>query len=189
VGAPALVRDNAVMKERRRALDGSAPSGRLQESIMDFRICGLPYEPFAPLFEMSESELHEHGSVRRVAYPGSTYPCRVSLDHAVPGEIVILTNYVHLADPASPYRSLGPIFVRRDPGETFDRVNEVPPVLRARPLSLRAYDHRNMIVAAQVTDGDGLPAAIDRLFANDNVGEVHVHHAAYGCYQCRVVRA
>lgn len=46
---------------------------------MDFRICGLAYEPFAPLFEMSERELHEHGSVRRIAPPDSNYPCRVSL--------------------------------------------------------------------------------------------------------------
>ena len=87
---------------------------------MDFRICGLGYEPFAALFEMSERELQKHGSVRRVAPPDSTYPCRVSLRHAAPGETVILTNYVHLADPESPYRSLGPIFVRRDPGPTFD---------------------------------------------------------------------
>src|SRR6266853_831719 len=124
---------------------------------MDFRICGLAYEPFAALFEMSERALQKHGSVRRVAPPDSTYPCRVSLRHAAPGETVILTNYVHLADPESPYRSLGPIFVRRDPGPTFDRVNEVPPVLQARPLSLRAYDRHNMIVAAEVTTGDALP--------------------------------
>jgi hypothetical protein len=156
---------------------------------MDFRICGLPYEPFAPLFAMSERELHQHGSVRRVAPQDSTYPCRVSLHHAAPGETVILTNFVHLPDPASPYRSLGPIFVRRDPGATFDRVNEVPPVLHARPLSLRAYDRHNMIVAAQVTTGAELPDIVDRLFGRDEIVALHVHNAAYGCYQCRVERA
>ena len=56
---------------------------------MDFRICGLPFEPFAPIFEMSENELSDHGSVRRVAPPSSIYPCRVSLRHAQPGETVI----------------------------------------------------------------------------------------------------
>ena len=156
---------------------------------MDFRICGLPFEPFAPIFEMSENELSDHGSVRRVAPPSSIYPCRVSLRHALPGETVILTNYVHLADKSSPYRSLGPIFVRRDPGPTFDCVNEVPPMLQARPLSLRAYDRRNMIVAAQVTTGDDLPTAVDRLFADEEIADVHVHSAAYGCYLCRVARA
>jgi hypothetical protein len=42
-----------------------------EEVTMDFRICGLDYEPFAPLFEMSERDLREHGSVRRVAPPAS----------------------------------------------------------------------------------------------------------------------
>jgi Protein of unknown function (DUF1203) len=155
---------------------------------MDFRICGLAYEPFAPLFEMSERELQQHGNVRRVAPADSTYPCRVSLQHAAPGETVILTNYVHVADPESPYRSLGPIFVRRDPGPTFDRVNDVPRILQVRPLSLRAYDRHNMMVAAEVTTGDGLPDVVDRLFKRDEIVSLHVHNAAYGCYQCRVER-
>jgi len=158
---------------------------------MDFRICGLEYEPFAPLFEMSERELHRHGSVRRIAPPDSTYPCRVSLHHAVPGETVILTNFVHLPDPASPYRALGPIYVRHDPGATFDRVNEVPPVLmlQTRPLSLRAYDRHNMIVAAQVTTGAELPDVLDGLLGRDEIVALHVHSAAYGCYLGRVARA
>ena len=156
---------------------------------MDFRICGLAYEPFAPLFEMSERELHERGSVRRVAPVGSIYPCRVSLRHAAPGETVILTNHEHLADPRSPYRSHGPIFVRRDPGRTFDRVNEVPAMLQARPLSLRAYDRHNMIVAAEVKTGDALPSVAGRLFERDEIVSLHVHNAAYGCYLCRVERA
>jgi hypothetical protein len=156
---------------------------------MDFRIFGLPFAPFAPMFDMSEGELASRGTVRRVAPPQSIYPCRVSLQHAAPGETVVLTNYVHLADPSSPYRSLGPIFVRREPGATFDAINAVPPALKARPLSLRAYDHRNMIVAAQVTTGDELPAAVERLFASDEVAEMHVHSASHGCYLCRVARA
>jgi len=156
---------------------------------MGFRICGLAYEPFAPLFEMDECELHAHGSIRRIAPPDSIYPCRVSLHHAAPGETVILTNFVHLADPVSPYRSLGPIFVRRNAGATFNRVNEVPPVLQTRPLSLRAYDCHNMIVAAEVTTAAALPDVVDRLFERDEIVTLHVHNAAYGCYQCRIERA
>ncbi len=60
---------------------------------MNFRISGLPYEPFAPLFAASEPELRRHGNLRRVAPPGSTYPCRVSLRNAAPGETVILTSF------------------------------------------------------------------------------------------------
>ena len=102
---------------------------------------------------------------------------------------MILNNFVHLADAASPYRSLGPIFVRHDAGATFDRINELPPVLQLRPLSLRAYDRYGMIVAAEVTTGDVLPKVIDRLFRREDVAILHVHHAAYGCFHCRVERA
>jgi hypothetical protein len=161
----------------------------MMENAMDFRIRGLAYEPFAPLFELSEEELRRHGSVRRVAPPGSSSPCRVSLEPAVPGETVILTNFVHLADPASPYRAHGPIFVRRDAGPAWDRINEVPPILQGRPLSLRAYDRDAMMVTAQVTNGDELPAAVARLFVNDDIADLHVHYAAHGCFQCRIERA
>jgi hypothetical protein len=156
---------------------------------MDFRIRGLDYEPFAPLFEMSESQLRDCGSVRRTALPDSFYPCRVSLRHAVPGETVVLTNFVHLADPASPYRSLGPIFVRRNAGSAFDRINEVPPLLSARPLSVRAYGADNTMLTAEVTTGGELPGVVARLFGRNEVAVLHVHNAAYGCYQCRIERA
>jgi hypothetical protein len=156
---------------------------------MDFRIRGLDYEPFAPLFGWSEEELRRHGTVRRVAPPGSASPCRVSLKPATPGETLILTNFVHLDDPTSPYRSHGPIFVRRDAGKPWDRVNEVPPNLQGRALSLRAYDRHNMIVTAEVSTGDELPAAVARLFADNTIADLHVHYAAYGCFQCRVERA
>lgn len=62
-------------------------------------------------------------------------------------------------------------------------------MLHARPLSLRAYDRHNMIVAAEVTTGDALPEVVDRLFGPDEIIGLHVHSAAYGCYQCRVERA
>lgn len=156
---------------------------------MDLRIRGLPYEPFAPLFEMSARELSEHGTVRRVATSDSAFPCRVTLRKAAPGETVVLTNYAHLAAPASPYRSVGPIFVRRDAGPVFDRVNAVPELFRARPLSLRAYDRENMMVAADVTTGDELLSAAARLLAREDVALLHVHHAAFGCYHCRIERA
>src|SRR5215470_14811893 len=156
---------------------------------MDFRIRGLDYQLFAPLFALSDDALRANGSARRITSSGSTSPCRVSLRYAAPGETVILTSFMHLSDPGSPYRSLGPIFVRQDAGPTFDCLNEIPSMLQTWPLSLRAYDRRNMIVAAEVTTGDALPDVIGRLFGRDDVAILHVHHAAYGCFQCRVERA
>ena len=44
---------------------------------MSFRIRGLPAEPFADLFTLSDEELRARGAVRRIA--DGTYPCRISL--------------------------------------------------------------------------------------------------------------
>jgi hypothetical protein len=63
---------------------------------MSFRITGLPAEPFAPLFELSDEELAVHGAVRRTADERSPgYPCRISLTDSQPGDELILVNYEH----------------------------------------------------------------------------------------------
>ncbi|HEX5213002.1 MAG TPA: DUF1203 domain-containing protein, partial [Pseudolabrys sp.] len=79
---------------------------------MNFRITGLPAEPFAQLFSLSDAELAARGAVRRKAV--GPHPCRVSLTDATPGDEVILVNYEHHA-VASPYRMRFAIYVR--PGE------------------------------------------------------------------------
>lgn len=153
---------------------------------MDFRLRGLPWDSFAPLFEMTDDELRRCGSRRLIAAAGSIYPCRVSLMDAAPGDEVLLTNFAHVPEAATPYRSVGPIFVRRGAGEMFDRVNEVPSAALDRTLSLRAYDADNMISDARLATGRDLLAAVREQFATVPVAYVHVHHAAYGCYQFRV---
>ena len=91
---------------------------------MSFRIIGLPAEPFADLFTLSDDELRARRAVRRVADAESGYPCRVSLTDAAPGEQVLLVHYEH--QPAdSPYRSSHAVYDRA--GETtYDKVDEVP---------------------------------------------------------------
>jgi len=44
-----------------------ASYGETKEIAMDFRVRGLDYEPFAPLFELSEDALRAKGTVRRIA--------------------------------------------------------------------------------------------------------------------------
>jgi len=155
---------------------------------MAYRIRGLDPVPFAPLFHLSDAELRQRGAVRRFAQPGSIYPCRVSLKDASLGEEVILTNFPHVAASASPYRGNGPIFVRRAADEVWDRVDEVPAMMLERHWGVRGYDGEDMIVAAQVARGSDLLAAASELFARDDTAYVHVHHAAYGCYMCRIDR-
>jgi hypothetical protein len=120
-----------------------------------------------------------------VAGEGDTFPCRVSLEDVDPGEELLLINYEH--QPAhSPYRAKGPIFVSKH-GARFDS-HEVPPALRTRLLSLRAYDKDGMIVEADAVDGDMIEPVLERLFARRDTAYVHVHYAKRGCFAALVER-
>lgn len=154
---------------------------------MKFRFQGLSVEPFRLLFALSDEELQARGMRRMIADAKPGFPCRVTLEDAQPGERILLVNYEH--QPAhSPYRATGPIFVRETAAEAFDGT-EVPPVLRTRLLSLRAYDTDDMMVEADVVQGDEVNGALSRLFARPDAVVVHIHNAKRGCYSCRVERA
>ncbi|HTU62781.1 MAG TPA: DUF1203 domain-containing protein, partial [Polyangiales bacterium] len=77
---------------------------------MSFRISGLPAQPFAALFALSDQELAARDIIRMTVDRQPGFPCRVSLEDADPGESVLLLNYEHLP-VASPYRSRHAIFV------------------------------------------------------------------------------
>jgi hypothetical protein len=154
---------------------------------MSFRITGLPAEPFAPLFALSDGELAERGAVRQIAdsrQPG--YPCRVSLTDSQPGDELILVNYEH-HPVASPYRMRFAVYVRKGE-EQFDAVDEVPAQLRCRTLAVRAFDAKAMMVGWELVEGRDLEAAIERGFADSRAVYLHVHFAAPGCYAARVDR-
>ena len=156
---------------------------------MSFRITGLPVEPFAPLFALSDEELAERGAVRRIAdmrNPG--YPCRISLTDSQPGDQLILVNYEHHAVD-SPYRMRFAVYVRKGE-ETYDRIDEVPEQLRVRSLAVRAFDANAMMVGWEMVDAGGdLEVAIERLFAEPRTAYLHIHYAAPGCYAAKVERA
>ena len=154
---------------------------------MSFRILGLPAAPFADLFTLSDDQLRARRAVRRIADAKPGYPCRVSLTDAEPGDPVVLVHFEH--QPAdSPYRASHAIYVR--PGETtYDRIGEVPEMLRQRPLSVRGFDRQGMLTGADLADGHDLEALIDRLFADPDTAYLHVHFARPGCYAARVERA
>ncbi|MDE2134521.1 MAG: DUF1203 domain-containing protein [Alphaproteobacteria bacterium] len=154
---------------------------------MKFRFQGLSVAPFRSLFALGDGELAARGMRRMIADAKPGFPCRVSLEDAEPGERVLLANFEH--QPAhSPYRATGPIFVRESAGAPYDST-DVPPVLRGRLLSLRAYDADGMIVDADVVPGDDVESALSRLFARDGSAYVHIHNAKRGCYACRVEQA
>jgi hypothetical protein len=151
---------------------------------MKFRFQGLSITSFRPLFALTDDDLAARGMRRMIADAKPGFPCRVSLEDAEPGERVLLVNYEH--QPAhSPYRAIGPIFVRESAGAAYDSLN-VPPVLRGRLLSLRAYDADGMMVEADVVCGDEVEASLTRLFARADSAYVHIHNAKRGCYACLV---
>jgi len=154
---------------------------------MHFRIRGLPTEPFADLFSLSDAELAQRLAVRRTVDEKHGFPCRISLTDAKVGDEVILVNYEHL-DVASPYRSRHAIYVRE--GEVpFDAVDTVPDMLGRRLLSLRGFDNAGMMTAADVVEGRQLEDAIERLLADPRTEYLHAHIARPGCYAARIERA
>ncbi|WP_436428610.1 DUF1203 domain-containing protein, partial [Enterococcus faecium] len=78
---------------------------------------------------------------------------------------------------ATPYRSCHAIFVREGAGTAAVFVNSIPEQLAIRLLSVRAFDAAGMMLDADVIDGSGLVAAIDRFFSDPRVAYLHVHNA------------
>jgi hypothetical protein len=153
-----------------------------------FTLRGLPIDDFEHLLRLDDDGLKAAGVTVCTVDEEHSYPCRVTLEDAVLGEEVLLLNYRH--QPASsPYASNGPIFVRREAAATRVAVNEVPDQQRRRLLSVRAYDHKDWMIDAEVAPGTELEALIERYFANPEVAYLHVHNAKRGCYACRVDRA
>ncbi len=155
---------------------------------MDFRITGLSAEPFRPLFGLTDDEIAQRGARRYIADAKPGYPDRVELRDAEPGEAVILVNHTH--QPAhTPYRASHAIFVLEGAGEAYDRVNEIPDVLRPRVISLRAFNSENMIVDADLVKGTEIEPAIERLLGDTEVAYIQAHYATRGCYAARIERA
>jgi hypothetical protein len=147
---------------------------------MSFVIRGLDPAQFATLHPA-------HHAQRRVVDERPGFPCRVTLEDAEVGEEVLLLHFEHLPVD-SPYRASGPIFVRPNAPRRVCAPGEVPLALQRRLLSVRGYDTKGLMVAADVVDGRELATRLEVIFADPAVSYVHVHHAKPGCFACRVER-
>ncbi|WP_114945025.1 DUF1203 domain-containing protein [Microvirga calopogonii] len=155
---------------------------------MSFQIRGLDAEPFAPLFALNETDLRAIGAKRVHADEADAYPCRVSLTRVAVGEELLLLNHAHQTTATSPYRAAGPIFVSRNARTGLYR-SELPPMMRDRLLSLRAYDAEAFIVDADVAEGEDVLRVIERFFADPKVAHIDAHFARRGCFAARIERA
>ncbi len=153
---------------------------------MTFQISGLDPAAFAHLHALSDEQLASSGMKRvRVTHP-HTAPCRISLDDAEVGELVILLAYTHQGSD-TPYHQQGPIFVR-DTNAQLNGRGIVPPALARRPLSLRGFDANHMMIEADLTEGVNAAALIERFFANPHVAYIHAHYARRGCFAALIER-
>ena len=151
-----------------------------------FRVIALSPEPFDLLFDLSDEALAARGARRLAAE--ENWPCRVSLDEAVPGEPILLVNHEH--QPAdTPYRSRHAIFVARRAEPARPEPGVVPPALARRPLSVRAFDADHMMIDADLIDGADAAALFERLLADPRAAYLQAHYARRGCYAARVERA
>ena len=154
---------------------------------MKFRVTGLSPEPFRPLFGLADAAPARHGARRYVA-DGPGFPDRIEISDAAPGETLLLVNYVH-QPAAGPYRASHAIFVREREVAPTDLIDDLPPAMRVRPLSLRAFDASGMMVDGDLVDGGAADRLIERLLAQPEVAYIHAHYARRGCYAGLIQRA
>jgi hypothetical protein len=178
-------------KERRdglrRSRQTSSRKAARKENAMSFQITGLDAAPFRRFYGLSDEELQSFGVKRLIADTRPGFPDRVELRDVEQGEALLLLNYLH--QPAdTPYKASHAIFVREWAETPYRAVDEIPDVLRIRPISLRAFDVSGDMVDADLTEGD-LEPTIARLFANPEAAYIHAHYAKRGCYAARIDRA
>jgi len=154
---------------------------------MTFQIHALAPERFAPMFDMSESELAAIPARKVLVDECPGFPCRVSLVDARVGETVLLVNYQHQPH-ASPFRASHAIYVRQHAERAFPGPGEVPPVLTSRLISMRAFDRDHCMIAADVVEGQRLSLAIPEMLENREVAYLHLHNAKPGCFAAKVTR-
>lgn len=155
---------------------------------MNYLIEGLDPALFAHLYGLSDAELAAQGVVRMIADSKPGYPCRVTLEDVEPGTAVLLVSHEHLP-VETPYRSRHAIFIAEGAEQQARYQAAIPEQLRARLLSVRAFDMDDMMIDAEVIEGTGLEAEIGRMFADPHAAYLHVHNARRGCFAARIDRA
>jgi len=114
------------------------------------------------------------------------YPCRHCLRWASPGEAMVLFPFAAIA-PGRPYSETGPIFVHAEPCERYAATHEFPSEFRKGRV-VRAYNSQHDLIAADVANGEGPEAVIERFLQKPETAFVHVRSASHGCYTMEVKR-
>ncbi|WP_379920830.1 DUF1203 domain-containing protein [Erythrobacter sp. R86502] len=154
---------------------------------MTYRIRGLDPAIFAHLFSADPEVLNSKLARREVAGPQGYYPCRVSLKDAAPGEALLLVHYTN-HNIASPYRNAFAVYVRQAAQIAAEYIDAIPPILRARPIALRAYDTGGDLNRATMALADDVDAHVRTLLDDPAIAYIDAHNAMHGCFAARIER-
>jgi hypothetical protein len=126
---------------------------------------------------------------RRQPGPDSRCPCRHCLGYAVEGQTMLLGSY-NLPRPRGVYWTPSPIFVHADPCPRYDRINDIPEIVRGSFVSVRAYDADDQCLydLGQVSEGTAVDVPLRRALEDARTAFVNIHTAKPGCLLCRVER-
>lgn len=150
----------------------------------NFRIVPLRTEVAETARAAAKAGAPDHSVM--TADSAQAYPCRHCLRWAEPGERMILFPFAAIP-PGRPYSESGPIFVHADPCERYQVVNEFPVAFRKGRV-VRAYNSQHDMIAAEVPNGEGPEAVIERFLQTTETAFVHVRSVSHGCYTMKVER-
>jgi hypothetical protein len=149
-----------------------------------FRVVPLQTKIAEAARATAEAGASDHAIV--IADSPRGYPCRHCLRWAQPGERMILFPFA--AIPAGrPYSETGPIFVHADRCERYGETNKYPADFREGRV-VRAYNAQRDIIAAEVANGAGPEALIERFREEPETAFIHVRSASRGCYTMEIER-
>lgn len=154
---------------------------------MTFRISGLDPQTFSHFFALDEHALAALGVKRYIVDAADGFPDRISLCDAPVGSSVLLLNYTH-QPAATPFHACHAIFVGESGGAGAPFDNEIPPSLRKRTLSIRAFDHEHNMVDADLCEGRQANVLIERLFSDPAIDYLQAHYARRGCFAAQINR-
>jgi Protein of unknown function (DUF1203) len=146
-----------------------------------------PFTVHALSESAADEARHSPGAVPALDGDGP-YPVRCCLSDVEDGAEVVLASVMPFRGE-SPYAARSPVYIhaQRCAGHARE-AGVIPPMLRGRLLSVRAYDRDHMLTGTEVLPGTELEGAIERLLGNAAGAYLHVHFAGPGCYACRIDR-
>jgi hypothetical protein len=156
------------------------------DETMTYRIAGLDSAQFASLWALAPAELDQHRAARVTADADRGFPCRVTLEDARAGEVLLLLHHVH-HDVTGPYRSAFAIFVRESVEQAVYK-DSCPPCFEGRALSLRGFGGEGALAKAVLVAPGEADAAIRTLLADERIAYIDAHNAAAGCFAARIER-